>query len=457
MRLNRLFVGVILIIAAIVPTAVLAIGDPIGAGTVPPSSLGGGLIRRPGLVGAGGAVTPSSTGAFQLHGITPYGRGSYMMNVPPSSLSGNVQIATPSQYFGQYRGTAPSSYFNLYNTGTAIPGSPGTVWPSSAPISGQATQGFSVFTPPAGRILVNPQMAISNTQFRAMRFSTQELESLVLDGVASQAQAQRLVNPANIGQMQRLQLDLERLKYRAAPLRQSMIVRDESLRPLSGVTQDTGAVGTSDLAAMRQQAPQTTLTDTYRAKAVSAKVPESDVASQRPAAPASAAKPKADSKSPPKTEADKARVAGSHIELAEKYMKDGKFYWAADAYTLAAIYEPGDARAYAGRSHALFAAGEYVGSAAALALALTVSPEAAGREVDLAELLGGKDKAESRVVELARIVEKSDSAELRFLLAYAYHQLKRGVLAAETIKIVQEKAPQVPAVKALKAAIEAKK
>jgi len=89
-----------------------------------------------------------------------------------------------------------------------------------------------------------------------------------------------------------------------------------------------------------------------------------------------------------------------YMLAGERYLKEGKFYLAADAYTLASVYKPDDPLAYAGKSHALFAAGEYMSSALYLSRALTVFPEYARFKIDIISMLGDKDnsKAELRML-----------------------------------------------------------
>ncbi len=143
-----------------------------------------------------------------------------------------------------------------------------------------------------------------------------------------------------------------------------------------------------------------------------------------------------------------------NMRAAELYLKQGKYYRAADAYTLASLYKPDDPLAYAGKSHALFAAGEYMSSALFLSRALQIFPDYAGLKVDIVAMVGDRDMLETRVVELEEWLSKSGAPELQFLLAYVYHQMDRPREAGEAINAAYKKMPQVPAVLALKKAIE---
>lgn len=143
-----------------------------------------------------------------------------------------------------------------------------------------------------------------------------------------------------------------------------------------------------------------------------------------------------------------------HLRAAEQYLKEGKYYRAADAYTLASIYKPEDPLAYAGKSHALFAAGEYMSSALFLARALEIFPDYARFKIDIVAMVGDRDKLETRVADVEQWWKTSNSAELQFLLAYVYYQMGRVERAREAIDNAYENMPESAAVGALKGAIE---
>ena len=143
-----------------------------------------------------------------------------------------------------------------------------------------------------------------------------------------------------------------------------------------------------------------------------------------------------------------------NMRAAEQYLKQGRYYRAADAYTLASLYKPSDPLAYAGKSHALFASGEYMSSALFLSMALQIFPEYARFKIDIVAMVGDRDKLESRVVDVEEWVKRSGAPELQFLLAYVYYQMDRPQPAKEAIDAAFEKMPQAPAVLALKKAIE---
>jgi tetratricopeptide (TPR) repeat protein len=121
---------------------------------------------------------------------------------------------------------------------------------------------------------------------------------------------------------------------------------------------------------------------------------------------------------------------------------------------LASIYKPDDPLAYAGKSHALFASGEYMSSALFLSRALQIFPGYAQFKIDLVAMVGDRDKLETRVADAEEWLQRSGAPELQFLLAYVYYQMDRLQRAKEAIDAVYEKMPEAPAVLTLKEAIE---
>jgi len=156
----------------------------------------------------------------------------------------------------------------------------------------------------------------------------------------------------------------------------------------------------------------------------------------------------------------------SHESLSQarykKYMaegqtclKQGRYYQAVNAYEQASIFDSTQPDAPAGRSLALFCAGEYMSSALFLARAIEVSEEYAGSKVDLAAAMGGNDKLETRITDAEEWLERSCAPELEFLLAYMYYHSGRLEPATRAIATAAKEMPNSKAVKALKEAIDA--
>jgi hypothetical protein len=157
-----------------------------------------------------------------------------------------------------------------------------------------------------------------------------------------------------------------------------------------------------------------------------------------------------------------------YFKAGQEYLKQGKYYRAADAYTLASIYKPGPAGslgkpeaaalAYAGKSLALFAAGEYMSSALFLGRALQTDQF----PIFSFQFSIPADKLDSRIAdaeECLRLCRKAGYqtggvGELQFLLGYIYLRAGRLAEAKKAIDEACEKLPDAPAVIALKKAVE---
>ncbi|MHC4540982.1 MAG: tetratricopeptide repeat protein, partial [Planctomycetota bacterium] len=143
-----------------------------------------------------------------------------------------------------------------------------------------------------------------------------------------------------------------------------------------------------------------------------------------------------------------------HIRAAEEHLRAGRYYRAVDSFALAAVYEPDHPAVLAGKSHALFAAGEYMSSSLFLSRTLSVLPEYAQVEVDLVALLGGQDKIARRLADIEQWYARSGSGQLQFLLSYVYYRMGRLAEAKRAIEAANQKMPQLPAVRTMKTAIE---
>jgi len=143
-----------------------------------------------------------------------------------------------------------------------------------------------------------------------------------------------------------------------------------------------------------------------------------------------------------------------YIHAAQMYLNQGKYYRAADSYSMASIYRPKDPNAYGGRSYALFAAGQYFSSALFLAKALQINPEYAQHKVDLVAIFSDKNKLEKRIEDFEECLQLSSATELRFLLGYVYYQIGQLAQAKTAIDAAYEQSPDSPVVQALRKAID---
>lgn len=141
--------------------------------------------------------------------------------------------------------------------------------------------------------------------------------------------------------------------------------------------------------------------------------------------------------------------AGQYIDTGIQLIKQGKYYKAADSFSMAAIWQPNNGLVYAGQSWALFNAGEFMSSAYYLGRAITLSPKLAERKIDLSMLTADRDDYENRLLEASEWQKRSSSGELAFLMAYFYWQDGKVSQAQESIQTALTLIPEEPAVKIL--------
>ena len=144
----------------------------------------------------------------------------------------------------------------------------------------------------------------------------------------------------------------------------------------------------------------------------------------------------------------------THMASADDYMQQGRYYRAAEAYTLAALYKPRDVRPQLGKGHALFAAGEYLSSAIYIAKALEAAPPGTlTQPADLVRAVGGPSPFEARLTDLARCAQASEAPELKFLLAYVYLRTGDAARAKAALTLTAEHFRAWPPARILRQAI----
>ncbi|MBW8038648.1 MAG: hypothetical protein FVQ85_01465 [Planctomycetes bacterium] len=502
-----------------------AIRNPIGSPTVPQSSFRSGLFpsRNPIDTTGNRVITGNVGGGKHFRGVVPYNA--------ISDFAGRTNSGTLDSFLRRSRspissgGVIPGRYNPYYSPSgtvtTTRPGLRSVIRSPSSRIQGRAVEGFSVAAVPRGQTFSSPQTIIPEVRYRPMRFRPQHLEKLILDGTLSYAEAKKLVDEQNLAQMERLRQDLGQLQHRAPSLRQSLIVRDDPLRPFSKFAQgadtlqrpellktkkqpaidDTGLLPEKSVLREVQKRGQLDVYERMKQEIEKAQneglIPDtrdpkqiSGVGGEEPT----------DDERQSETEMEKrlslmreqltgksgkgktlvdelAKINSTeraksimgkhqsfasysddkfnqHMRAAELYLKEGKYYRAANTYTLASIYKHDDPLAYAGKSHALFAAGGYMSSALFLSRTLEIFPEYARFKIDLVAMVGDRDKVESRIIDIEEWLQRSDSADLQFLLGYVYYQLGRANEAKKAIDAAFEKLPDAPAVITLKKAID---
>ncbi|MBN1509371.1 MAG: tetratricopeptide repeat protein [Sedimentisphaerales bacterium] len=142
-----------------------------------------------------------------------------------------------------------------------------------------------------------------------------------------------------------------------------------------------------------------------------------------------------------------------YLKMGQMYLQQGRYYRATESFSLASLYSPNDRRVHLGRSHALFAAGEYVSSAVFLAKAIEMDPDQTLAKFDLVNAVGGPDLFLDRITDLEQCAKASSTPDLQLLLAYIYHEMDRPEEATTAIEAAGKGLPDLAAVDLLKAAI----
>jgi len=505
------------------------IGNPVGSGRVPPSSGRSGLFRSPNPIDRSGnlVITGNVAGDRHFRGAVPYrATTDFGAAIGSSSLDSFLRRSASSGDFGTLSGRYTPYYSPSGTVTTTRPGRPGVFRPATTRIVGRAADGFALRAGSAIKLgkeqaLSGWDTTVSGIKIQPMRFTPQQLEQLILDGVATYAQAKKIADEQNLAQMERLRQDIKQLGHRAPQLKRSLISRDDSLRPLTKLERSADVLHPLKLQKPKEQADEEgaqpgvyeqmkrridELQKGLEQLPKAEKPEEADTGEKKPGAEEfetlklgirisksqeigtressrrkrtsldalsrttrgnkhlvttpelSGVDVSAGAKAilgPHKTFASfSSDKFNQHMRAGEMYLKQGRYYRAADSFTLASIYKPDDPLCYAGRSHALFAAGEYMSSALFLSRALEIFPEYARFKIDLVAMVGDRDKLESRIVDVKQWLQISDAPELQFLLGYVYYQMGRLQRAKEAIDAAYEKLPDSPAVIALKKAID---
>jgi len=490
----------LLVLVTALPTTSLAIENPsvrnpVGSGTVPPSSSGTGLIKTPNPIDTSfnRVITGNVGGGKHFRGVVPYGStsdfgastGSGMLD---SFLRRSIGSTGTERYTGNY-----SRFYSQTGTVTTMrPGSTEIIRPPSMATRSRPTGIASL--PPLPRSQPSPRLQplSSPRTLRPMSMTTQQMEQAISSEVDTYLKGITIAENRRYLEQKSIQQQIRPTGEKAIELDKSISAtqkpRAEPLELLPELKTQT----------FQEQPPQSRAKSDYeqmdvyesmklqfdRLKKGVIQMPtekQAEVAAdaQRESAPwqvesdeavktdGSVAEQPAEVLDVDITVAKAAQIRGPHrtfasfakdrfnqsMRSAEEYLKRGKYYRAADAYTLALIYKSKDPLAYAGKSHALFAAGEYMSSGLFLLRALEIFPEYAKVRVDLEYMLGDRDKIDNRIVDIERWYQKSGAVELKFLLAYVYYQMDRLEQAGYAIDTVYESMPDAPAVAVLKDAI----
>jgi tetratricopeptide (TPR) repeat protein len=450
--------GLIFLVA--LSRTVWAARNPPGSSTVPPSSRRSSLIRSPNPIDRSGnlVITGNVRGGRHFRGIVPYRSTSDFRAVTPSSsLDSFLRDSAGSENYGGYTGRYKPYYSPSRTVTTTRPGSLGVIRPPTTNIGRRAVVPDTIGTlPPLSPqrvVMSDSKSGLSLRRLRPMAMTPQELERLISSEIGTHPRDEKLTAEQRQAQTEQFQQDFKQVTDKAAELERTLTGRDD-LQPSTKKKLGRVVPQTFETPTPKDQTVKDKRLDVYeqmkRQIDSSEKHLKQSTATEQTEQPAEAKEEtseKGTRESPrtkklfePESYAARAKaIMGPHktfasfskdkfnqyLTAAEQYLKQGKYYRAADAYTLASIYKPDDPLAYAGKSHALFASGEYMSSALFLSRALEIFPEYAQFKIDIEAMVGDRDRLETRIADVEQWLEKSDAGELWFLLGYVHYQMGR--------------------------------
>ena len=97
-------------------------------------------------------------------------------------------------------------------------------------------------------------------------------------------------------------------------------------------------------------------------------------------------------------------------------LQEGKYYLAANTFDSAALYWPENPTVYLAKSHALFAAGEYMSAAWFINEALQLDPQIAQSSQNPVGIFPSEEEFQKRLDDLKHWQEITNRPELHFLL-----------------------------------------
>jgi len=143
-----------------------------------------------------------------------------------------------------------------------------------------------------------------------------------------------------------------------------------------------------------------------------------------------------------------------YVNIGDKLLKEGHYYDARDAYSMAAAWDSDSPAALAGRGYAHFAAGEYMSSATHLMWAIESGGTFLKMKINIADVIGNAELFDKRFSELDGVYQGTGFYKSAFLLAYISYQNGQHEKAAEYIKAADEAVSGNKAIVSLKKIID---
>ena len=433
--------------------------------TVPATRYRSGLIKSPNPIDTSSnlIMTGNIRGGRYFQGVVPYrATTDFGGSVPSAMLDSFLRDSAGSEDFGKYTASQRPYYSPSATVATTSPGYTGIISPPATNLTGKTASRFLLPPPTNRQALSAAETQLSYQRLRPLAMTPQQLERVIAfelnQYMGTPKTTEQLTDKTPQPKKGITTTDESWLLPTTKKPTSDVLKQFEQQRPAQKTAQpeqlDVYEKMKRQIYDLQKELQQPEQTAQPQQQISEQKTTESSQAQKLSEMYLSAARAKAIMGTHETFASFATDKFNQHIRAAELYLKQEKFYRAADAYSIASLYKPNDPLAYAGKSHALFAAGEYMSSALFLARALELFPDYACLKIDLEAMVADRDKLETRVADVEEWLEKTKAPEMNFLLAYIYHQMQRPINAKEAIDAAYEKMPDSPAVIALKKAID---
>jgi len=481
MNSRFLIVGLFVVLAVSVCWAIdnPAVRSPVGSATVPPSSLQSGLYRSPNPIDTSSnlVITGNVGGGRHFRGIVPYQSVTeFGVDIPTSSLDSFLRRSAGSAEFNRFT-ACPLPYYSVSKTVTTTqPGYSVVFRPPVSQIRTARGAELPAILQTDKKDFIELGQQLPLTKLRPMSKTPKQILSEVEKYIK---QAELLAAQTEKSEKDGFGLEPGYKAERSEEIKLEVGTEQIPLKPPVPES-DLDVKELFELQKQRLEKQQRERADVYEQMKKQVDELIKEMPKEQEAEDDAEGKIEEGNSdgAEVKSEADKfaelslaaakaERILAEHktfaaytednfdryLRAGEKYLKEGKCYLAADAFTMALLYKPDNPLAYAGKSHSLFAAGEYMSSALFLARALEIFPEYALFKIDIEAMIGDRDRIETRMADVKDWVKISRAGELEFLLAYVYFQMGRHGEAKESIDIAFENMPDSSAVATLRKVI----
>lgn len=469
-----LVVGIIFILAGLTladPTS------PVGTGREPATSgRSQGLRRSPNPIDSSGndIITGNVSGDKYFRGNVPYrSTTNFGGSSSSTSLDNFLRRSAGSSEYDYNSGRYKPYYSPSGSVSIIRPGRSGVVNAPNVDFSGRVVTGTSATDATSKIMNINPDHQLFSNQVRPIELNSQEVRRTIEADLNTRYKNLQTEDGQADEKIRNVKPDLVMTRDQIETLRnelkgkQQIVTSDFDLQKIDEPQQAANLTEVDMLIAKVDSGEQLDIYDQMRMEAVGLgamlKVKQEAVKQGTLTQEESLEKAQMDP-SPEKIVVEakthktfatfKNDKFNQHIRLAEEYLKEGKYYRASSAYSLAEFYKPGDPVVYAGKSQALFAAGEFMSSAYYLSMAVDEFPGIVEIKVDIVAIVGDKDVLESRASDVEELIKEFNSVELKYLLSYVYYQMGRLPRAKELIDEAYETNPDLGVVQAIRSGID---